>query len=78
MQKRRRLKAGVARWLRIISVFAIVMQVVVITMILAWIAMCAFSNTVEFMDAMFGCGGLMLYLIWYGVYETANELLQYD
>ena len=76
--KKRRLKPGVARWLRVIKVFAIVMQVFVVSLILALIAMCVFSNTVEFTDAMYGCAGLMMNLIWYSVYETADELLQYE
>lgn len=67
-----------ARWLRVIKVFAIVMQVFVVSLILARIAMCALSNTVEFTDAMYGCAGLMMNLIWYGVYETAGELLEYE
>lgn len=75
--KRRKLKPGVEMPIRIIRVFAIIMQVCVVIWALATYVIVAIPDNIQWVDIARQFIDVLSLLFWHWVHELANELLEY-
>lgn len=76
MNKKRKLKPGVEKPIRIVRMFAIIMQVCVFIWAFATFALVAIPDNIQWVDVAGQFVYLLIFLFWAWVHNFANELLE--
>jgi hypothetical protein len=75
--KRRKLKPGVEMPIRIMRVFAIIMQVGVCIWAFATLVFAAICDNIQWYDVGLQFINLLIFLFWHWVHELTSDLLEY-